>query len=278
MDALRPRHVASLFLPLHAELLGVLGSLAPDQWTQPTVAGDWRVHDVAMHLLDGDLRKLSVTRDGFVLTPDVPTRTPAELASYINAQNALGVAYGARLSPRLLVDLLSITGHWVAQVVEALPPDEPSHWPVLWAGEEVSPNWMDIGREYTERWHHQAQIRDAVGIPRLLTKRWVEPLLNFSVRALPPVYADVTAPEGTSVTLAVAGETNMSWTLLREDGSWTLYSGSPQVPDACVRVATDDVWRLFFHGLSDVEERTRVMVTGDGALAAPLLTARSVIR
>lgn len=278
MDPLRPRHVASLFLPLHAELLGVLGGLAPEQWTQPTVAGSWRVHDVAMHLLDGDLRKLSVTRDGHVPTPDGPTRTPAELAGYINAQNALGVAFGDRLSPRLIVDLLALTGHWIAQLMESLSPDEPSTFSVSWAGEDESPNWMDIGREYTERWHHQAQIRDAVGIPRLLTPRWVEPLLNFSVRALPPVYAHVSAPEGTSVTLAVAGETSLSWTLLREDASWALYAGAPRMPDASVHVSTDDAWRLFFHGLSETEQRTRVAVRGDEALAAPLLTARSVIR
>jgi hypothetical protein len=33
---------------------------------------------------------------------------------------------------------------------------------VSWAGEEKSANWFDTAREFTERWHHQQQIRLAV--------------------------------------------------------------------------------------------------------------------
>ena len=33
------------------------------------------------------------------------------------------------------------------------------------AGEAVSANWFDVAREFTERWHHQQQIRLAIGGP-----------------------------------------------------------------------------------------------------------------
>jgi hypothetical protein len=53
---LAPTYTALLFAPPHAELLALLRGLAPAQWDAPTVAGAWRVPDVAAHLLDGDLR------------------------------------------------------------------------------------------------------------------------------------------------------------------------------------------------------------------------------
>ena len=77
--------------------------------------------------------------------------------------NARWVAVSRRLSPRVLTDLLEVVGAQAAAFLAALPPHETAFWPVAWAGEARSENWMDVGRDYTEYWHHQQQIRDAVG-------------------------------------------------------------------------------------------------------------------
>jgi hypothetical protein len=231
---------------------------------------------VAAHLLDGDLRKIAVYRDNHVLPMDRPIANDRDLARLVNGLNATGVAFAARLSPRLLVDLLEMTGGWVAQVIESLPPHGPARFPVSWAGESASENWMDTGREYTERWHHQAQIRDAVGVPRLLAPRWMEPLLDFSARCLPLAYASVDAPRGTAVTLAVEGETSGAWSVVRE-GTWRVFRGSPAAPAATVHATSDDVWRLFYNALTPGGEGERLRIDGDAALAQPLLRARSVI-
>ncbi|HEX3202686.1 MAG TPA: hypothetical protein VHW42_12245 [Actinomycetes bacterium] len=37
--------------------------------------------------------------------------------------------------------------------------------PVSWVGPDPAPNWLDVAREYSERWTHQQQIRDAAEIP-----------------------------------------------------------------------------------------------------------------
>lgn len=276
-EPLAPRYSAHLFRPLLAELLTLLRRLSPDGWDRLTVAGTWRVRDVAAHLLDGDLRKLAACRDGHRLPVDGPLETERDLARFINGLNSSGVAFAARLSPRLLADLLEIAGGWVADLVTGLPPHAPSVFPVSWAGEAVSENWMDTGREYTERWHHQAQIRDAVGAPGLLAPAWMEPLLDFSVRALPHAYAAMGAPAGTCVVLEVHGETAGAWSVVRNDRRWQVLRGRPAEPDAVVRVATDDAWRLFYNALPWADVRGRVEVTGTGALAEPLLRARSVI-
>jgi uncharacterized protein (TIGR03083 family) len=277
MAPLEPRDAAPLFRPLLDELLVLLRALTPADWERPTVAGAWRVRDVAAHLLDGDLRKLSVHRDGHAPPMDGPIASDRDLARFVDGLNALGVAYGARLSARVLVELLAASGASVADLVESLDPHAPAIFGVSWAGERASANWMDTGREYTERWHHQMQIRDAVGASRLLAPRWLEPLLDFSVRALPPAYDACTAPTGTTVTLAVHGEISGEWSVVREPLAWRLRRGRPDAPDAVVHVAADDVWRLLYNALSADAVRQRVHVEGAAELAAPLLRARSVI-
>src|SRR5258708_38046271 len=62
---------------------------------------------------------------------------------------------------------------------------------VSWAGPDPAPIWLDSAREYTERWLHQQQIRDAVNKPGLKEKRFFHPVLDTFVRALPHTYKDV---------------------------------------------------------------------------------------
>ena len=275
---LGPLNVAPLFAPLHRELIALLRSLTSDMWTRPTVAGRWRVRDVAAHLLDGDLRKLAAHRDGHSLSlAGEPPQGYDDVVSLINSLNASGVAYSERLSPRLLMDLLEFTGKWFADFTETLDPFAPALFPVAWAGESESQNWMDTGREYTERWHHQMQIREAAGFPLLLLDdEWYGPLLSFSVRALPRTYESVIAAEGTSINVQIM-DSVWRWCLVRERRAWCLYEGSLPDPAATVRIARNDVWRLFYNALSPASADSVVRIDGDRELAARVIAARSVM-
>jgi uncharacterized protein (TIGR03083 family) len=277
METLTPVYTAALFPGLLAELVTLLRGLDEADWDRPTVAGAWRVHDVAAHLLDGDLRKLSWGRDAPTSAADRPTLSWDEVMQLIQRANEVGVAYVGRLSPRVITDLLEVTGRWVADFVAALPPHGDAVHPVAWAGEDRSENWMDTGREYTERWHHQMQIRDAVGSPGLLQRQWLRPLLDLSVRALPRAYADVAAAPGTAVVLQVEAEGENTWSVVREDVAWTVFRAA--APDAAARVRTDadTAWKLLFNALPPDAARSRLAITGDPALAEPLLRARSVM-
>ena len=274
---LSPIDTSLLFRPLLAELLGLLRALNHADWERPTLAGKWRVCDVAAHLLDGDLRRLAAGRDAHALPIDFPIQSDQDLARCVNGLNQQGVAYGARLSPRLLADLLEVAGAWTADLMESLPKDVPALWAVSWAGERESLNWMDVGREYTEKWHHQMQIRDAVGEPRLLAPRFMEPLLEISVRVLKAAYAKLEAPPGTAVTLDVVGPTNSVYSVVREGTGWSVRRGRAPTPAAVVTVATDDAWRIFYNALQSPGLMERIEITGDRALAKPLLAARSVV-
>ena len=72
-----------------------------------------------------------------------------------------------------MIDLLAVTGPQDAAYQGSLDPHAPALFNVAWAGEQTSPNWFDIGQEYTERWHQQEQIREAVGAPGLTARRWL---------------------------------------------------------------------------------------------------------
>ncbi|HEU4885096.1 MAG TPA: maleylpyruvate isomerase N-terminal domain-containing protein [Longimicrobium sp.] len=275
LEPLAPVHTAELFPRLLAELITLLRGLNEKDWERPTMAGAWRVRDVAAHLLDGDLRKLSGGRDAHRLPADGPLSTFDDIVRLIDRQNASGVAYAQRLSPRVMTDLLEVTGRWVADFVAGLPPEGEAPHSVAWAGEERSQNWMDTGREYTERWHHQMQIRYAVDAPYLLGYDWLHPLLHLSVRAFPRAYAGVDAPAGTTVTFHV--QDHDSFSIVRGAREWQVFHGFAHDAATLVRVSAHAAWRLLYNALPPGAARAHLEITGNAALAEPLLRARSVM-
>src|SRR5947209_7975173 len=201
-----------LFLPLQQELISLLRGLGESDWSRPTLARQWAVKDIAAHLLDTDLRRLSSLRDGYRLAP--PTQDNGnykDLVAFLNQLNASWVEATKRLSPRVLIDLLEWSGPRVAKLFASLPPDDAAQIPVAWAGEECSANWMDIGREYTEKWHHQAQIREAVGALELNSRRWLGPVLELSMYALPHAFRSVEAARGSALSVRIDGEAGGIW-------------------------------------------------------------------
>jgi uncharacterized protein (TIGR03083 family) len=264
------------FAPLHAELIGLLRGLGPDHWHRPTACALWSVRDIAAHLLDDDLRRLSFHRDGQPPPPAV-IDSEASLIAFINRMNAEWVAVARRLSPRVLVDLLEVTGPWVEALFRSIDPDAPGFWSVAWAGEERSAHWFDVGRDYTERWLHQQQIRDAVGAPPLTARPWLHPVLELFVRALPHAYRDTTASPGSTVHLAVEGPAGDDWTLRRDPDGWRLYAGAAPDPSARATMTDDTAWRLFSKGLHGDAAASRVRLDGDQALGAVVLRALAIM-
>jgi uncharacterized protein (TIGR03083 family) len=261
--------------PLHAELIGLLRSLGPDQWTMPTVCALWSVRDIAAHLLDDDLRRLSFHRDGQA-PPEPAPEGYASLVTLINRMNAEWVAVARRMSPRVIVDLLEFTGPRVVELFRSIDPFAPAHWSVAWAGEDRSEHWFDVARDFTERWLHQQQIRDAVNAAPLTGREWLFPVLDVFMRALPFAYRRVPARPGAKVHVAVAGEAGGDWTLERGDSAWRLLSGAARA-DAVVRLSDDTAWRLMTKGLPPEAARARVSIEGDQELGAGVLGALAVM-
>ena len=269
---------AELIGDIHVELIALLKGLSPADWNKPTVAGSWQVRDIAAHLLDSDVRRLSFQRDR---SPQEPPGTPiasyGDLVAFLNRLNAEWVRAARRLSPRLLIEFLSVTGPEVARLVRELDPEAPALFPVAWAGDETSPNWFDLAREYTEKWHHQQQIRDAVGRPVLSGRRWLHPVLDTFMRALPRAYRTTEAGAGTGIEVTVEGEAGDSWVLNREGGEWRLYSGGKPDAECRIRIDQDSAWRLMTKGRRPDEVRRQSTIEGREALAAPFFGTLAVM-
>ncbi|MGH7497000.1 MAG: maleylpyruvate isomerase family mycothiol-dependent enzyme [bacterium] len=278
MNPVTPIFTIDLLPQLHAELLALLKSLSDEDWNKPTVARAWSVKDIAAHLLDGDLRRLSLQRDQAPLPqPESPLASYGELTAFLNRLNAEWVQAAKRLSPRILIGLLEWSGEQVGQFFKTLDPYGTAPFAVAWAGEETSLNWFDTAREYTERWHHQQQIRDAVGASGLTSRKWLHPVLDTFLRALPHAYREVRPNEGTLISFEVTGEAGGEWTFGRENGAWHLYAGSSQHSACQVRLDQDTAWRMMTKGLPRDQAAARLEIGGEQSLGTPILGMLAVM-
>lgn len=269
----QPVQVRDLFAPERAALLDLLARLTPAEWEAPTVCAGWSVQDVALHILGGDLGNLSRRRDGF--------RGPAGLAgedlvAFINRFNDEWVQAARRLSPRVLCDLLGTSGPPLFAYFATLDLAVAGGG-VSWAGLDPAPVWLDMAREYTERWLHQQHIRDAVGRPGLTEPRFLAPVLAAFVFALPPAFRDTPAAPGTVVQLHIAGAAGGDWALARYAEGWTLYEGIADQPAATVTLDQDLAWRLFTKGLTPRDAAPAITFAGDSQLGRQVLHAVAII-
>ena len=272
-----PVFLVDRFPSLHAELMALLRSLDDDDWKRPTACALWSVKDIAAHLLDSSIRRLSFGRDGLNATPDVAISSYSDLVTYLNRLNAEWISASRRLSPRILIELLDFTAGHVHAFFQTLDPHSSALFPVAWAGEDVSTNWFDIGREYTERWLHQQQIREAVGAPGLTAREWLHPTLDVFVRALPFTYRSVDAPPGTSVRFEIDGQAGGVWTLVRVSKNWELFLGADAAPEATISMDQEVAWKLFSKGLDRESARRRIQIQGQARLGLPVLGSLAVM-
>ena len=226
---------------------------------------------MAAHLLAGNLQTLSMLRDGYFA--EAPTDTSyAGLAAYLNRLNAEWVRAAARLSPAVLVDWLAQSGAEYTAYLHTLDPWAPATFAVAWAGETESRNWFHLARDYTEKWHHQQQIREAVGQTAALMKAALfQPFIATLMRGLPHAYRAVAAPAGTRVRVAVSSTSGGTWEIERGATGWQLQPPRPTAPAASLTLAPADAWQVFTKGLSADEARPRAQVTGDEHLATAAL-------
>ena len=276
IEPLKPILTAHLFPKIDGMLIELLRSLAPEDWEKQTVSPKWKVKDVAAHSLDTALRGVSIGRDGYVAeSPRI--NSSADLAAFINRLNNEGVTVYRRLSSVVLIGLVKVASKSLAEFHASRDPYAIAPYGVSWAGEEKSANWFDTAREFTERWHHQQQIRLAVNKPGIMTRELYYPVLDCFLRALPFMYRSVSAQPGTYVQIIVSGECGGSWYLCRAEETWRLLE-EPFGENASVTTIPQEIaWRIFTKGIDRESALSQVKVSGDTKLGQHVLGMISVV-
>jgi uncharacterized protein (TIGR03083 family) len=246
--------------------LALLDGLADDDWQHETECPGWTVHGIALHVLGNDLSLLSRQRDASPsgLIPVAQRRGARDLAGLLDVFNQEWVSAASFLSPRLVIELLELTGDWTAEWFDKVPGDRLGE-PVPWMGPEPAPYFLVAAREYVERWVHHHQIARATDSKRpddATTLHAVEALAPGFPRLLAPLHAPDDAIVGVTVL-------DRSWTLSGPGGGWAVQSGQPASSTAEIAlVAPDIAARAFSRGLTASEMTEAVEARGDAELAS----------
>lgn len=250
-------------------LLELLQSFTPQDWRRPTVHLDRDVKDLTAHLLQSSLSRVSAIRDGYRKPPDRPIDGIVALTAMIQQNNREFMTGMRQLSSRILLEMIAVYDREMVAAFETLDP-EGEGLGVAWAGEEVSFNWFDVAREYTEKWHHQQQLRDATGRPPLYQAELLAPVLETFARGLPFAFRSVDAADGMRVAVNVNGPVTLGWTLRREAGAWSLWSGADPQATASVTLPADLAWRVWTKGVKPEAALEQMETRGGAAWSHPL--------
>ena len=267
---------AHLLRTVDEKLVELLGSLQPSEWDLQTVAPLWKVRDVAAHLLDTVLRKLSMARDSCYVEA-ATIRSPQDVIALVNRLNAEGVTVYRRLSPPVLIEMMKSACEQSARFHESLDPFAAAAFAVSWAGEETSLNWFDTARELTERWHHQQQIRLATNRPGIMTPDLYQPVLDCFVRGLPNVYRDVDVPVGTLLLLEISGECGGQWFLSKGTTRWNFVSRPAGEVASRVIIPQELAWRVFTKGIDRESARMQIALEGKRDLGEKVLDLTAIV-
>ncbi len=272
-----PVKTLHLFPVLDKLLVDLLKTLNEDEWQLPTIAKNWTVKDIAAHLLDGNLRNLSVSRDRYFGETPANIDSHSGLVNYLNLLNAAWTNAAKRLSPNVLTDLLAITGTQYREHLQTLNPFDTAIFPVAWAGQAKSENWFHTAREYTEKFIHQQQIREAVGKQALFTKELFFPFIDTFMFALPHTYRNISADTGTSITLKILTDIGGEWTIIKTAATWQLTKAENVSPVSTVSLHPGIAWKLFSKGITPEQAFDKIEISGNKKLAETALQMVSVM-
>jgi len=272
-----PLNTLPLIPKLDALLIDLLQSLSPEEWQAQTVAKLWTVKDVAAHLIDTTLRNISTSRDGFFGEKAENIHSYADLVAFLNNLNMSWTNTAKRISPQLLITLLQQYCKEYDAHLQTLDPFAPAIFSVAWAGQETSPNWFHIAREYTEKFLHQQQIRDAVGKQALFTKELFGPFIDTFMYALPHTYRNVDAAIGTTVQVIITTDIGGEWIICKQEQGWQFVSSINTEPNGSLSIDPNTAWKMFSKSMHPADALPFVELAGDKTLAANALQMVSVM-
>ena len=262
-----PIELVHMLPKLNTKFIELIKGLTFEEWHAQTIAKRWKVKDVVAHLLDGNIRILSMLRDGYYAEqPNI--NSYQDLLDFLNNLNADWVKAMRRVSPQMLILLHELTGEPYYQYYAALDPFGKAGFSVAWAGESESKNWMHIAREYTEKFLHQQQIRDAVNKPGIMTEEFFGPFAEVCLLALPYTFREVPGEPGVTIKYEIIGEGGGEWYLIFNSEKWQLKkSVNNEIIVAEVAITVTDFWKLVSKSWRFEDAKDNIQLRGDLDLA-----------
>jgi hypothetical protein len=266
-----------LFPIVNKSLIELLKSLNSSQWNKETVIPNRSVKDIASHILHGSLRRLSLCRD--VYQADKPNiNSYDELTNYIQIQNKTWIEASKFISPKLLISLLEIYEQELYHYLSTLKNTDRAKLAVAWAGQSESENWFDIAREYTEKWHHQMQIRLAVNKPGIDSPKLFYPALDTFMRGLPYVYQQIKAEIGSGIEITITGAGGGQWYLEKTFKEWLLTKELSSKPLTKIEISDSIAWRIFTDSINFNVAKEKASIVGDEELGKQFFKLKAVMR
>ncbi|MET0459022.1 MAG: maleylpyruvate isomerase N-terminal domain-containing protein [Ilumatobacteraceae bacterium] len=264
-----------LFTLERSRLLALLDDLAPDDWARPTPCPAWDVAGLCRHLLGDDLHLIASHRDGHVGAQPPHGADEHRFIAWLDELQEGWVTAAARLSPRLVVELLAWCGPQVADLMAAGDPDAVTAR-VSWAGDGLAPVWLDRTRELSEYWIHRQQLLAAFGRTPDHRADVLGPVLDGLRWAYPYRLAEVPADAGDTAVVEVRGEVARTWFLEANGTGWRLADELSGPVVARAVLSTDQAWRLLTNNLPPAE-LDELDLSGDPAVVDVLRRTRAII-
>jgi uncharacterized protein (TIGR03084 family) len=188
-----------VFADLAAEqdqLEAVLAALAPDDWVSPSAAAGWTIADVILHLAQ--------TEEAVALT----IRSAADAVDWHRYGDNVDEAMAAMVraepaEPRQIFERWRTARRAALDALRSADPRQP----VRWVAASLKPRTLATTR-LAEHWAHALDVAGPLGIdyPDTMRLRHVAWLghstlpyaFRLTGRPAPPVYCDLTAPDGSS--------------------------------------------------------------------------------
>jgi hypothetical protein len=190
------------------------------------------------------------------------------------------------LKPADNYELLESTNEKVYEIFRNLDPFAESVYPVSWAGEKKSYNWFDIAREYTERWLHQQQIRDASGDKEIMIRQLYHPFLDIFMYAWPAIMQGQ-GKVGMVLKTTITGEGGGVWLMEKKSSEgagkeWMLRQDVVEMetlPDihAETIISGPVAWKLFSKSVRKEDIKESYEIKGDQELGERVLDMISVM-
>lgn len=195
------------------------------------------------------------------------------MINFIQDLNKKWIIATKRLSPKILISLLEYSNSELVDYLETLNLYDKALFSVDWAGEGLSLNWFDIAREYTEKWHHQMQIIEALGVnSKLYEKKYFKPVISTFVQGIPYTFNKFNK-ENFYLIIEILGESGGIFYIGKNNNKTTFLENIET--ENKITITQDEFWKLVTN--SKDKNKISYFVQGDQSLGNHIITLVSVM-